>query len=150
VPEKVTTPSHLPPPTIDLPLPAYIPEDYVYDLTTRLGLYQKLVKLERLEQIGALAQEFSDRFGAPPPEVQNLLYAVKIKVLAAKAGVESITTEHGEIVLRLFEGMRFDRQKLEPFSKDGIKVGFNHLRLHPRRLGSQWQQVLEEVVGNIG
>ena len=67
--------SHLPPPTIDLPLPAYIPEDYVADLNTRLELYQKLVKVDKLEQIEPLAQEFSDRFGAPPQEVENLLYA---------------------------------------------------------------------------
>ncbi|MFC2056029.1 transcription-repair coupling factor, partial [Chloroflexota bacterium] len=44
--EKEITPLRLPPPSIDLPLPAYIPEDYVADLLTRLGLYQKLVKLE--------------------------------------------------------------------------------------------------------
>ncbi|MFC1941118.1 transcription-repair coupling factor [Chloroflexota bacterium] len=149
VAEPVGRPSCLLPPTIDLPLPAYIPEDYVYDLITRLGLYQKMTKLDKLEQIEALEQEFSDRFGPLPPEAENLLYAIRIKIQAAKAGIESITTEHGEIVLRLFEGMRFDRQKLEPILKDGIKAGFTQLRLHPKRLGTQWQEVLEEVLKEI-
>ncbi len=150
VTEQVTAPSRLPPPTIDLPLPAFIPEEYVSDLHTRLGLYQKLVAVEGVDQIEALAQEFSDRFGTPPPEVNNLLYAVRIKTLAAKAGIESISTEHGEIILRLFEGMRFDKQKLETFLTDGMKFHPFHLRLHPKRLGPQWQEVLEEVVGRIG
>ncbi len=148
--EKEITLSLLPPPSIDLPLPAYIPEDYVTDLLTRLGLYQKLVKLERLEQIEPIAQEFSDRFGTPPPEVENLLYAVRLKILAGKAGIESISTEHGEIVISPFEGMRFDRQKLEPVLKDGIKAGTYQLRLNPKRLGKDWQKVLEEVVRKVG
>lgn len=148
--------SHRPPPTIDLPLPAYIPEDYVDDLNTRLSLYQKLVRVDRLEQIDVLAQEFSDRFGTPPREVENLLYAVKIKVLGAKAGLESITMEEGQIVLRRFEGMRFDRQKLEPYLRGlrypvgSLHLDALHLRLHPKRLGPDWPKVLVEVVRRVG
>jgi len=147
---KEARPSRLPAPTIGLPLPAFIPEEYVADLHTRLSLYQKLVTLEKVEQVEALAQEFSDRFGALPPEVKNLLYAVKVKALAAKAGIESIATEEGQIILRLFEGMKFDKQKLEPFLKDGIKLGTNQLHLNPKRLGKDWQKVLEEVLGRVG
>ena len=102
-----------------------------------------------MEQIEDLAQEFNDRFGSPPPEVKNLLYAVKLKALASKTGIESISTEHGQIILRLFEGMRFDRQKLEPFLKDGIKLGLSQLRLNPKRMGNEWQEVLEEVLQKI-
>jgi len=106
---EVIETSRLPAPGIDLPLPAYIPEDYVADLNTRLSLYQKLVKLSGVEQVAALAEEFNDRFGALPPEVENLLYVVRIKALASRAGIESIATEEGQIILRLFEGMRFDK-----------------------------------------
>jgi transcription-repair coupling factor (superfamily II helicase) len=139
----------LPSPSIDLPLPAYIPEYYVTDLLTRLSLYQKLVKLDTVEQIEPVAREFSDRFGTPPPEVDNLLYAVKIKILAARTGIESISTEHGEIVISPFEGMRFDRQKLAPLSRDGIKIGTFQIRLSPKRLGKDWQKALEEVVKKL-
>jgi transcription-repair coupling factor (superfamily II helicase) len=149
VPEKAIKLSHLPPPTLDLPLKAYIPEEYVADVDTRLSLYQSLVKLDRVEKVEEMAKEFSDRFGALPVEVENLLYAVKIKILAAKAGIESISTEEGQIVLRLFDGMKFDPQKLAPLLKDGIKVGTNQLRLNPKRFGKEWQRVLEEVVKEL-
>jgi len=148
-------PSRLPPPTIDLPFPAFIPEEYIADLNTRLGLYQKLVKVEKVEQVAALAQELGDRFGAWPREVENLLYAVKIKLLAAKAGIQSIGSEPGEIVLRLFEGMRFDRQKLEPFLKGlrfpagSLHLDARQIRLHPRRVGKDWERVLEELLQTI-
>ena len=56
--------------------------------------------------------------------------------------------EDGQIVLRRFEGMRFDRQQLEPLP-DGVKVGVNQLRLNPRRLGGKWRGVLEGVLGRV-
>jgi transcription-repair coupling factor (superfamily II helicase) len=147
--EKVKL-SQLSAPSIDLPLAAYIPEEYVSDLNTRLSLYQGLVKLEAVEQVEALAQEFSDRFGTPPPEVSNLLYALRIKILAAKAGIESISTEDRQIVLRRFQGMQFNRQQLEPLLEDGIKLGTTQLCLNPKRLGGEWREVLEEVVRMVG
>ncbi len=146
----VTKPSRLPPPTIDLPLRAYIPEEYVADIDTRLHLYHSLAKVDKIEQLDDLASEFNDRFGALPLEVKNLLYAVKIKVLATGAGIESVSTHEGQIILRLFEGLQFNKQKLEPILKDGIKVGITQLRLNPKRLGVGWQQVLEEVLKRIG
>jgi len=147
---KVTKPSTLPPTTIDLPLAAYIPEEYVSDLNTRLSLYQSLVEVESLEKVTALADEFNDRFGPVPLEVKNLLYTVKIKALAAKAGIESISTEQGQITLRLFDGLQFNRQKLEPILRDGIKLGLTQIRLNTRRLGNEWQQVLDNVLKRIG
>ncbi len=140
IPEKAR-PSRLPPPTLDLPLRAYIPEEYVADLDTRLSLYQSLVKLDKVEQIEDMAQEFSDRFGALPAEVENLLYAVKIKILAAKAGIESITTEDGQIVLRLFEGMKFTPQQRALPLPDGVKMGTSQISLNLKRLDKGWQKV---------
>jgi transcription-repair coupling factor (superfamily II helicase) len=147
---NVTIPSRLPLPIIDLPLSAYIPDEYVSDLDTRINLYQRLAKLESISQIEALAQEFSDRFGALPTELKNLLYVVKIKYLATKAGIESITTEHGQILLRRFQGMYFDRHQLEPIVKDKIKLSPTQLSLNPKRLGGEWQRILEEALKELG
>ena len=146
-------PASLPPPTINLPLPAYIPEDYVADLNTRLSLYRRLVQVNDIEPVDSLTQELTDRFGEPPTEVRNLLYGLRIKILAARAGIESVTTEERQIVLRRFPGMHFYREPLEPLlkedAKEGIKLSLNQLRLSPKRLGGEWQRVLEEVVGTI-
>jgi transcription-repair coupling factor (superfamily II helicase) len=143
-------PPRLPAPTIDLPLRAYIPEEYVADLDTRLSLYQSLAKLDKIEKVEEMAQEFSDRFGALPVEAKNLLYAVKVKILAAKAGIESITTEDGQIILRLFEGMKFTPHQRALPLPDGVRIGGNQISLNLKRLGKEWQKVLEGVVGRIG
>jgi transcription-repair coupling factor (superfamily II helicase) len=155
VPEAQIKAARLPPTTIDLPLPSLIPEEYVEDLNTRISLYQKLVRAQKSEQLESLAQELTDRFGPLPKETQNLLYGVKIKLLAAKSGLESIAVDEGDIVLRRFEGMRFDRFKLEPYVKGlrlplgSIRVDPLFVRLNPRRIGLTWQKVLEEVVRRL-
>lgn len=149
VTESAITSSSLPSPSIDLPLPSFIPGDYVSDLVTRLGLYQKLAKMEKPEQLEEMGREMADRFGGLPVEVSNLLYAVRLKIMAAQTGIESITTEHGEIVISLFEGMRFDMKKLGHLAGEGIKINPVSIRLSPKRLGKGWRKTLEKVVKNI-
>jgi transcription-repair coupling factor (superfamily II helicase) len=139
----------MPPPTIDLPLPAYIPGDYVADLSTRLALYQRLADVGSAEEIEGLAGELRDRFGRLPREVKNLLYTLRVKALAAMAGIESVATEHGQITVRPFPGMRFDRQKLEPLSRDGLKISPHQIRIGYQRL-ADWRKLLEEVLEILG
>jgi len=148
IPEKMR-PSPLPMPAIDLPLKAYIPDEYVSDVETRLSLYQSMARLDKLEQIEALAGEFGDRFGAMPPEVKNLLYAVKIKMLAAKAGITSIITEDGLIVLRLLDGMRFTPEQHELALPDGVRMGVRQISLSYKG-DKGWKGKLERVLGKIG
>jgi len=146
MPEEEPVLLNLPAPTVNLPQPAAIPEDYVPDLTTRLELYQQMARVDRPEQVDLLTAEFKDRFGSLPEEVENLLYALKIKLLAARAFVESVTAERGEIVLRLVQGVRFDKQKLQPVLRDGVGVAVTQLRINRRRLGKEWKKVLEDVL----
>ncbi len=146
---EAAVPSRLPPPSIDLPLAAYIPDEYVADLNTRLELYQSLANLETVAQVEALAGEFSDRFGAMPPEVENLLYALRIKIQAAKAGIESISTHDGQIIVKRFQGLQFDRQKLEQAFKDRVKVSTTQLRLNYRHPRSKWRELLEEILKGV-
>ncbi|HEX78588.1 MAG TPA: transcription-repair coupling factor, partial [Dehalococcoidia bacterium] len=147
---KIDEAQRLPPPMIDLPLPAYIPEEYIGDTNTRLNIYQRLSGVNNDEQIDDMAKELDDRFGAVPREVNNLLYAVRIKLLAIRAGIESIATEEGRIVLRLFEGMHFDKEKVEAVLGSGVKFGLKQIRIDYRRIGGEWQKVLENLLIRLG
>jgi len=139
----------LPAPAIDLPLDAYIPEYYVPDVNTRLELYRSLADVESAENLDDIEREYVDRFGEVPDEVRNLFYALKIKALAAKAGIESISTEEGLIIIRRFEGLPFDSHQLAPVLRDGIEVGRTQIRLSYKRLGRKWREVLEGVVRGV-
>jgi transcription-repair coupling factor (superfamily II helicase) len=98
---------------LDLNLPARIPESYVPEAALRLQLYRRLAGLTTLEAIAEIAQEFTDRFGPVPEEVENLLYIVRVKVLAINAGVEAISQEEEQLVLKSAKLESVDRAKLQ-------------------------------------
>jgi transcription-repair coupling factor (superfamily II helicase) len=77
-------------PTITLGTPVTIPEDYVADLSLRLGLYRRLASIDTVDEIDGFAAEMFDRFGPLPVEVEQLLKLVAIKVLCRKAHVEKV------------------------------------------------------------
>jgi len=99
--------------SLDLPLPASLPETYVPDAALRLQLYRRMAGLTALHQVDEMEQELADRFGPLPPEARNLLYQVRIKILAITAEVQSIAREEGQLVLRSDTLERVDREALQ-------------------------------------
>jgi transcription-repair coupling factor (superfamily II helicase) len=89
------------PVTIDLALPAAIAPDYVADRALRLQLYRRLANLRSQRDVATMETELSDRFGPLPVEVKNLLYQLRVKLMAAAAQVESITSENGQVLLQM-------------------------------------------------
>src|SRR5437763_4564064 len=79
-------------PQITVGTPVLIPEDYVADLSVRLGLYRRLADIENEQEIEAFGAELVDRFGKLPEEVEHLLKIVAIKSLCRRANVEKIET----------------------------------------------------------
>jgi transcription-repair coupling factor (superfamily II helicase) len=144
---KGPQPVRLPAPTIDLPLRAYLPDDYISDIDTRLSIYQKLTDINSVEQVEDLAKELKDRFGDIPEETQNLLFVLKLKALGSKAMIESISTSDNIINIHLFPGMQFNRTKLTPVMlKYGVKIGITQLIINLKRLGKDWHKGLEEII----
>ncbi|MCE5257436.1 MAG: transcription-repair coupling factor, partial [Chloroflexi bacterium] len=92
-------------PTIDLPLSTYLPEAYLEDNTLRLRLYRRLARVESMDEIEELTAEMSDRFGGIPEPVNNLLYILRIRLLAAQTGVSSVGMEEGRIALSLVQSL---------------------------------------------
>jgi len=79
-------------PQITIGMPVLIPEQYVADLSVRLGLYRRLADIEDEREIDGFGAELADRFGPLPEEVQHLLRIVAIKALCRRANVEKVET----------------------------------------------------------
>ncbi len=76
--------------------------DYVSNEGLRLQLYRRMGNITAAEEIDALVQELIDRFGPLPQPVENLVFQLHLKVLAAGAHLTSIVRdrERGNIVLK--------------------------------------------------
>jgi transcription-repair coupling factor (superfamily II helicase) len=147
--ERIPSVKHLPQTTVDLPVNALIPEWYVSDVAVRLNLYHRIADIKTETELNNLTQEFNDRFGALPQEVKNLLFVVYIRLKARQAGVKSIVTENGTIVIRLLEGLQLDRQKTARLPKAGITLGRTQLNIEYKRFGKDWGKALEKVLDII-
>jgi transcription-repair coupling factor (superfamily II helicase) len=135
-------------PSIALPLDAHIPEEYVPNLNTRLSLYHRLARVEHIEEVEDMAREFKDRFGPLPEAVDNLIYIVKIKILAARAEVSSVSTQGRQIVIKPKETVIASVAKkcLGKSYNGAVKIGATQIKLDTRLLGGRWTEVLEEIL----
>jgi transcription-repair coupling factor (superfamily II helicase) len=138
-------------PSISLPLAAHIPEEYVSNLNTRLSLYHRLARVEHIEEVEDMAKELKDRFGPLPRPVDNLLYMVKIKVLATLAKVSSVSTQGKQIVIRPQTidsplKIRGEGGVMSKYLDGAVKMGATQIKLDTRLLGDRWTEVLEEIL----
>ena len=95
-------------PQISLGIPVLIPEEYVADLSVRLGLYRRIGALGTEPEIDSFAAELVDRFGKMPIEAEFLLNTVALKILCRAAGVERIDAGEKALVLS-FHDNKFAR-----------------------------------------
>ena len=88
--------------SLDLPVDAFIPDDWVPALNQRIELYRRLAAVTNEEMLKDLTGEMRDRFGAPtPPPVNNLIHLVRIKLLCMANRIERIAAKSGVLVFHL-------------------------------------------------
>ncbi|MCS6939551.1 MAG: transcription-repair coupling factor, partial [Roseiflexus sp.] len=142
--------------TLDLPLDAYLPVDYIPDDQVRLAVYQRMAEAQTPEAVNDLRQELRDRFGELPEPAEQLLIWLRIKALALAAGVTSVVTTDEEFIVRLPEGVDGWRARLERrFARArGVRIGPQFVRIDRRvhNAGGDpaWIEVLCDVLGVLG
>jgi len=100
------------------------------------------------DEIDALRSELADRFGPLPRPAENLLYQLRLKVLAHKAGVDAIAAEHRELVIRAESLEYADRAALQRVLGDRIAVRRREVRL-PLGAEEVWRAELERTLERI-
>jgi len=94
--------------------------------------------------------EFEDRFGPLPEEVRNLIYQIKVKLLAAAVGLSSVGFEGRQLVLSypsLPEGIQ--SRNLPELGRP-VKAGKNAYRItftNPQ--DEPWEKILMDVLLRI-
>jgi transcription-repair coupling factor (superfamily II helicase) len=135
---------------IDLPVDAYLPDDYVPEEPQKLELYRRLGRVASDVGLTEVRAELRDRYGPLPPPVERLLEVAQLRYRAEAAGLTSVGTEDGQLVLRFGpDWSRADTmQALAPQSPTdplralagGFRYGSNQLRVRlPRDSEASWQ-----------
>ncbi|HEX8983339.1 MAG TPA: transcription-repair coupling factor [Ktedonobacterales bacterium] len=131
--------------TLELPVTAYIPDDYINDRALKMNFYQRMANLDRPEQAEALAGELADRFGAPPEPVANLLAVTRIKTEAALFGYEGISARDGDVIFKLRRTIVPDRVALYKRFKNDVRAQLGEVRVPRRRLDADPARFLDSL-----
>ncbi|HET6858610.1 MAG TPA: transcription-repair coupling factor [Streptomyces sp.] len=105
---------------IELPVDAHVPHDYAPGERLRLQAYRSIASANSEEDIKAVREELTDRYGKLPEPVENLLLVAGLRMLARACGVSDITLAGNNI--------RFGPVELRESQELRLK------RLHPRTI----------------
>jgi transcription-repair coupling factor (superfamily II helicase) len=86
--ERVEEPVEI---TLELPLPAHLPSDYVERDDLRLDAYRRLAAVRTEADVDDIASEWADRFGPVPPPAANLLQVAYLRAECVRTGVIDVT-----------------------------------------------------------
>jgi transcription-repair coupling factor (superfamily II helicase) len=78
--------------TIDVPIDAHLPKDYVSDEALRLEAYRKIAAVRDGAGVKAIREELVDRYGALPPPAERLLSVAALRAAVRRWEIREITT----------------------------------------------------------
>ncbi len=139
-----------PEPAIELKTTAFIPEEYIEDVTLRLSFYRRIASLKSAKEVFDFKDEMRDRFGKLPEEVTNLLKIMHLKLLARALSITKIQ-EAGKKVRVVFSpdtpvqpenifALHNKKKRPVKFLPDGFELDLN---------GDVWEKIYETVYGAL-
>ena len=103
--------------TIDLPIDANIPPDYIESVPQRLYMYRRIADIRTRADAEDVLDELFDRFGDPPACVQGLITVSLLRGTALRHGVFEIKENGGKVMLFI-----------EALDMDKVRYLASHLR----------------------
>lgn len=83
--------------SIDLPIEASIPIEYIDSDKLRLEAYRKLASARNEADLKDLEEELTDRYGKPPVEFETLFDVARLKFKARKLGISEILAQSNRV-----------------------------------------------------
>lgn len=118
---------------IELNIPALIPEDYVFDVFTRLTLYKRMNSAQSNQALDALRVELIDRFGLLPESTADLFEVLSLKLQASQHHISSVvmndefanihfSNQPQKLAQQLISLIQKEPQTYKPLPNNGIKM----------------------------
>ena len=121
--------------TINLGLDIRIPEEYISNENLRLRTYKRIAGIGNEAEREEVNHELTDRFGAPPPAVGNLLDYALLKGVAERMLISNIERRANEVAIKFHPETPLSPENLVKF----IRAQKEGLRLDPS--GTLWMRL---------
>jgi transcription-repair coupling factor (superfamily II helicase) len=97
---------------INMRASAFIPEDYINDVSLRLAAYKEISSAGDEMQLRNLGDELRDRYGELPEPVMNLFEIMSVKLVAKKAMVARIDAGRDVVNITFAEGANISPERI--------------------------------------
>jgi transcription-repair coupling factor (superfamily II helicase) len=101
-----------PDPDILAPVAALIPENYISDLSERMGIYQRLATASNDGALYEIIDDLQARFGGVPDEVHALVQVMILKNMMRQMALLALEFSPGKVIISLGDQARLDPAKL--------------------------------------
>jgi transcription-repair coupling factor (superfamily II helicase) len=95
-------------PEIAVDVPAFLPDDYVPEAGQRLDFYQRLSRADEADDVQAIVEELTDRFGPPPENVTLLARIMVDKTILRRLGALAYELSGNRLIVTLGTDTRLD------------------------------------------
>ncbi len=92
---------------IDVKLDAFVPNDYIPQVSQKIAVYQQLANARSEADVDETVASVSDRFGKLPLPLQNLVEITRLRVLALRKGVTRVIIDETRLTLGVGTGFDF-------------------------------------------
>jgi len=96
--------------SIEIKMDAYIPEKYIPSLEQRVMIYQKLARIDQIEELEEVKDELRDRYGIFSHEVENLLGTIWLKIYLQQLSIHSMTVDENKLIFRYKNSSEMDKK----------------------------------------
>jgi transcription-repair coupling factor (superfamily II helicase) len=136
------------PVTLDLPLTALIPADYIVDTELRLAIYRRVAAVQTEDELREARLELEDRFGPIPEEVEHLLALIALRIRAQALGIESLIEREREIVIRPMPTAGLERRLVAHLGR-AVKLTAHSIRIRLPDLTMPWSEAVDIVLDAV-
>ena len=110
-----------------------------------MTFYKKIASAQSDARLEDIRNEMRDRFGALPPNVENLIRFVQVKRYAQQLGVLSIVREGGRGVMKMTQSAKIDPNKLLQMIAEDPQVKFTPNGVLSFPLRAQGPEVIAHI-----
>jgi transcription-repair coupling factor (superfamily II helicase) len=93
---------------IDVKLDAFVPNDYIPQVSQKIAVYQQLAAARSLAEVTEVVASVRDRFGPLPEPLENLVSITELRVMALRKGVTRVVIDEQRLTLGVGSAFTLD------------------------------------------
>ena len=140
---------------IDVKISAFIPNDYIPQVSQKIAVYQQLAKARTQAEVDDIAAGIRDRFGAFPTPLERLIELTRLRTIALAKHVTRVVVDEQRLTLGVGTGFELDPAMIPKFrsltknrfrfSEGKVLVDLPRVQA-PMRPEQQWMPLLRSLL----